>query len=256
MKKRDPLLERISTLPPSLRPHLYSRPQQPEDASPVAPFRTALPLPASSGDEEEAEAKELPSMRSTFNLPPVISSLAATSLLDNPHRSPRYLGYEARSAPNEHGSNLPARPLDHSGLTTTRPAGSLFIPPHIPQQRYVSPKPNDPIYHTPRPHRPHELISSFLLPAPPQDLPWGSWQEGEAGPSSLVHTPHRDQGRGENRRGSSQPAQFKPQAEIHRRGGGSESEGYSLGARELGMEGFYGEIGSSHPRMPYTCSHL
>lgn len=192
-------------------------------------------------------------MRSTFNLPPVSSSLAATSLLGDPRRSPRYPGYEARSAPNEHSSDLPARPSDHSGSTITRPVGSLYIPSHIPQQRYVSPNPSSSIYHTPRPH---EFTSSFLLPAPPQDLPWGSWQEGEAGPSSLVHTPHRDQGRGENRRGSSQPAQFKPKAETHRREGGSESGGYSLGARELGMEGFYGGIGSSHPRMPYTWSHI
>ncbi|KAF9463055.1 hypothetical protein BDZ94DRAFT_649505 [Collybia nuda] len=246
---------RQSSLPSSLIPHLYSRPQQSGDTSPVASFRAALPLPASSGDEDEGETKELPSMRSTFNLPPVISSLAATSLLDDPRRSPRYRGYETRSAPNERDPDLPASSSDHSGSATARSMGSLYIAPHVSGQQYTSPISNDPIYHTPRPQRPHELLtSSVLLPMPAlQDTPRSSWREGEAGPSSLIHATHRDQGRGKSRRGSSQPAQFKPQTEVHYRGDGSDNEGHSSGAREHGIEGFYGGTGNSQPPAnPYS----
>jgi hypothetical protein len=254
MERRDKE-SRQSSLPSSLIPHLYSRPQQPGDTSPTTPFRTALPLPVSPGEEEEAETKELPSMRSTFNLPPVISSFAATSLLDDLRHSPRYLNYESRSVPNEHNSDLTASPPDNSSSAIARSLGSLYIPSHVPrQQRYVSPISSDPIYHTPRPQRPHELTSSFLLPAP-QDHPRGTWREGEAGPSSLIHAT-RDQGKGRSRRGSSQPAQFKPRAESRHRGDESDGEGYSMGAREHEMEGFRGGVGSSHPCTPLYMSPL
>lgn len=247
MERRDKE-SRQSSLPSSLIPHLYSRPQQPGDTSTATPFRPTLPLPDPTREDVESEPKELPSMRSSLTLPPVISSFAAASLLDDPRHSPQYLNYESRSAPNEHNPDFPTSPLDIPGSNMARSLSSLYLPSHTSRERYVGPIPRDPLYQAPRPQRAsHDINSSFILPTPQEIMhPQTSWREGEAGPSSLVHSAQRDDGRIRGRRGSSQPAQLRPEASN--RDDESDGEGYHpRGAREREIEGYHSGIGHSVP---------
>ncbi|KAF5382564.1 hypothetical protein D9615_002865 [Tricholomella constricta] len=257
MERRNNEL-RQSSLPSSLIPHLYSRPQQ-GDSLATTPFPTTLPLPSSTGAEEEAdftERTELPSMRASFALPPVASSFATPLRPVDTHRSPPYLNHEPRQLTSvELNPNIrTVSPVDVPASGIVRSMGSLSLPSHIPGQRYASPIYSDPHYHATRPERMFRGVNQ-IYPAPvAQDVPHhrGSWREGEAGPSSLVHAPY-DSARSRGRRGSSQPAQLTRQTETfnHR---DDVSDGDGEGYPSRGREGYPGASGHLAQRMFFHVS--
>ncbi|KAF8073710.1 hypothetical protein FPV67DRAFT_761934 [Lyophyllum atratum] len=218
MERRNREL-RQSSLPSSLIPHLYSRPQQ-SNTSDTTPFPTTLPLPAPTAVEEEAdfsERTELPSMRTSLTLPPVSSSFITPLPPVDTHRNPHYLNYESRLLPSaEYDLNVrTVSPVDVPALGIVRSMGSLTLPSHVSGQRYASPIYSDPHYHATRPERTfHGLNYNYSAPAQQQQEVihhHSSWREGEAGPSSLVHAPYERSG---GQRGSSQPAQLTRQTEV------------------------------------------
>lgn len=233
MERRDKE-SRQSSLPSSLIPHLYSRPQHSDPLSTTA-YQTILPLLAPVGKDEEAastERTELPPIRSSFALPLVPSSFGPPGLLDDPRR-PKYPNYETRlPAQHEQESNFrTASPADHPASGIIRSMGSLSLPSHVPSQRYASPIYSDPLYRTTRPERTFHG-HSYPLASQETAVPRSSWREGEAGPSSLVHTIPHDIGGIRGRRGSSQPAQITRQSGTSNYRGGDVSDDEERRGRE------------------------
>lgn len=186
---------RQSSLPSSLIPHLYSRPQHSD--MPTSAFATTLPLPSSSGHESAdfTERRELlPSMRTSFTLPPLSS-------VDTP-RGQHYVNYHTRQ------SRQADPPQIHRAVSPIDIP--LSLPSHLSSQHYGNTIHSDPQYHAVLPKRPYYGQSqnqNYQLPVPQEPgPPRGSWREGEAGPSSYIRTPYEARG-SRGRRGSSQPAQ-------------------------------------------------
>ncbi|KAG6909129.1 hypothetical protein DXG01_001881 [Tephrocybe rancida] len=221
MEKRNREM-RQSALPSSLIPHLYSRPQQ-GDISPSTAFP---PPPLPPPGEEEADflpaCNELPSMRTTFAPPlPSVDTL----------RGPHYHNYEARRLPSTSTDTLSRYQTLSSvnastlGIETTM--GNLSLPSRSSHQSYGSPPFNDPPYQATHPERMFYGQHHSYLPPLPQESEQlhSSWREGEAGPSSLIHTRY-EQGSSRGRRGSSQPVQAAKRDTYKHRGDISDDEGY------------------------------
>ncbi|KAG5729700.1 hypothetical protein E4T56_gene1044 [Termitomyces sp. T112] len=186
---------RQSSLPSSLIPHLYSRPQH-SDISPTTAFATTLPFPSSSGhgNADFTERSEIPSMRTHFTLPPLSSV--------DPPRGPNYPNYNIRhSRPGDsYQIRRPVSPVDIP----------LPLPSHSSSQHYGGPIYSDPQYHASLPNQTYYRRNQSQNHQPPflrePEPPRGSWREGEAGPSSFTRTAYEPRGN-RGRRGSSQPAQ-------------------------------------------------
>ena len=193
-----------SSLPRSLIPHLYTRPHHPDSFSP-SPFPPALPSPFPTSRTPAG----LPSVRPSLSLPPVGSSLPP---LTDPRSEPLR---RLEPRPSEPPSNL--RTLSPGGVSTSgllRPMGNLSLPsyPH----QHVTPIYSD---HAIRPDSNiHAVNTPYSLHAPLPILPRASWQEGEAGPSSLIHSERNP------RRGSSQPTNTRHLHSSVRDGQQSEDE--------------------------------
>ncbi|RDB17989.1 hypothetical protein Hypma_000749 [Hypsizygus marmoreus] len=249
--------QRQSSLPSSLIPHLYTRPQVPESNALSTPaFRTIVPSPASTRVDEDPDAAErtaLPSMRSSLTLPPVASSFAPPFLQEDTHRA-RYINYEARPlAPSEQNPNFrTASPIDLPSSGIIRSMGSLSLPSNVPGQQYTSSIYGDPLYHANRPDSMiHGVNTPYALPTPHESvLSRRSWREGEAGPSSLLNAPPLELSRSRGRRGSSQPAQLTRHSDTSNiRGDVSDGEDGGRPWRESELETYHGRAGPSAPHV-------
>lgn len=235
---------RQSSLPSSLIPHLYTRPQETADDSDTASFGTILPLPASAVTNEGTASTE---RASSLTLPPIVPAFSATSTRDESRHSPRYSSYGSTSpAPTDHILNTRAQspPERSDSATIARSLASLSIPP---RHGYANPIYSDPIYHTPRPQTfAHGPSSTYSLSVP-QDIGIhrGGWREGEAGPSSLVYPPaRRRHGRS---RGSSQPAERTLELDLETGESIRDNESRFKRSHRREVEGQHEGIGSTIP---------
>ncbi|KAJ7069726.1 hypothetical protein C8F01DRAFT_1363853 [Mycena amicta] len=150
-----------SSLPPSLIPHLYDRPQEPQRSSPTS---------SSPGAREDVDlSPPFDSTRqSAYPLPPLVSPPAFADPL---RPFPAF----------ESGAHDPA--------SLHAPAAGSSSIPHGSAHRYRSPVLSDPIFRTSgRPQAPSMYPGAHSLPnLPPITPPQAHWREGEAGPSSLAH---------------------------------------------------------------------
>ncbi|KAG6831922.1 hypothetical protein H0H92_006523 [Tricholoma furcatifolium] len=195
MVKRNPQMKQ-SSLPSSLIPHLYTGPHQNDD-SPIA-----APLPPSLSSIRDPDAThstrhELPPMRTSFAHPPLPSvdaSRAQTYSINDSMPGPL-------AAPHSFYRNV--SPSDPHTPGITQSVGTLPPPSHLlSRPRYDSPIFSDPHYHTPRSERMYSQPQNPPSPRSQEARHFrSSWREGEAGPSSLMHTPHESTGNRE-RRGS------------------------------------------------------
>ncbi|KAF7365168.1 hypothetical protein MVEN_00388300 [Mycena venus] len=221
------IMERKSSLPPSIQPYIWTRPQAPQGSSSTS---------SSPGAQDEA-APELPSPALA---PPRQTALPALLPSTFPDTRRQYSGYET-------GAHDPVSSHAPAGLPT--PAGSSI--PHGSAGRYRSPVVSDPNF-------PGAVRSQGASPYPgSQSLPAlsqitgaaGHWREGEAGPSSLVHSQPSYVG---SRR---QSPNFPPPQQIYRRA--TEPGGYSTGEGphvQLGFHGSYDRLRELPPPEGYLPS--
>ncbi|KAJ7175903.1 hypothetical protein C8R46DRAFT_73635 [Mycena filopes] len=203
-----------SSLPPSLRAHLYDRPQEPQGLSPTT---------SSPGAQDEVDLPSptfAPPRQPAFPLPPIVPSTLPPAF---PDARRQYSAYEP-------GAHDPAR--RHSPTRLSPLGGSSSIP-HGPARRYRSPVGSDPLHPaTVRQQPPAGYPGSVSLPALSQiTAPPSHWREGEAGPSSLVHSSHTY---GALRR---QSPNYPPPQGIYRRA--TEPGGYPSESAHL-QPGFHG----------------
>ncbi|KAJ6585028.1 hypothetical protein B0H19DRAFT_1107739 [Mycena capillaripes] len=178
-----------SSLPPSIRPYLVHRPREPHGLSPTA---------SSPGAQDEAE---IPAP-ATFQLPSVPSLVPPTHQAAFPDARRQYPNYES-------GVHDPVSSQTATGLIAPERLGGPSSIPHGSTRRYRSPVVSDPIYPSAvRQQGPSAYPGSHSLPALSQIT--GHWREGEAGPSSLVHSHQYDSSRRHS------PNYLQPQP-IHRR---------------------------------------
>lgn len=181
MEKREKE-HRQSSLPLSLIPHLYVRPQLPRDSS-TRTTLTASPMPDDEDEEQNAQADSLLELPApSFPLRPITPSLTQEFAL-----SPRRAFSGKLEDPRTRTSGLPVPPVP---LADQRSVGPSSIP-HGPAQSYAGPIYSDPVYHTARHQANPYTTRSYTFPPPAHPdqvtLP-GLWREGEAGPSSMVHS--------------------------------------------------------------------
>jgi hypothetical protein len=158
-----------SELPKSIRPFIWNRPQDPQGLSPTASS------PGAQGEPETRIPTFVPP-----RLPPVLPPARQAGFPD-PRR--QYSGYES-------GAHDPVSLPQATRLPAPeRLAGPSSIP-HGSASRYRSPAASDPIYPAAvRQQGPSAYAGSRSLPALSQITGVaGHWREGEAGPSSLVHS--------------------------------------------------------------------
>ncbi|KAJ7250821.1 hypothetical protein B0H12DRAFT_654696 [Mycena haematopus] len=194
------IMEKKSSLPPSIQPYIWTRPQEPQGLSPTA---------SSPGVQEE-----VPELPGPIHSPPRQTAFPALPPLPAafPDVRRQYSGYET-GARDPVGVHIPA------GLPAPeRLAGPSSIP-HGFAGRYRSPVVSDPRYPVAgRSQVPSAYPGSQSLPALSQ-ITSGGWREGEAGPSSLVHS--QPYGGGSRRPSPTYP----PPQPIYRRA--TEPWGYS-----------------------------
>ncbi|KAK7048405.1 hypothetical protein R3P38DRAFT_2869163 [Favolaschia claudopus] len=210
------IMERKSSLPPSIQPYIWTRPQPPQGLSPTA---------SSPGAQEElfeypaAGRAHAPPTRQTSL--PILPSLPAAF----PDTRYPYSAYE----PEAHDV-----PIVHAPIVLPAPeryAGPSSIPHGSVPGRYRSPVVNDPRYAPAgRSRGPSPYLGSQSLPALSQIPGVMGWREGEAGPSSLVHShPHPYSSR-------TQTPSYLPPQQIHRRA--TEPRSYSTGEGAHVQHGF------------------
>ncbi|KAJ7107283.1 hypothetical protein C8R43DRAFT_1243691 [Mycena crocata] len=196
--------EKRSSLPPTLIPLLYDRPQQPQVSSPSS----------SHGSHEEVERPASPFEPSRAPGYPLRPLVPPTHPAPYPETRRQYSGYES-------GAHDAASLLPSTRLPSSEQSGGPSSIPHGSVRRYRSPVVSDPIYISPGRQQGPGYSGSHSLPLPlhQSSAPPGHWGEGEAGPSSLTHShPYPSLSR------QISPS-YRPPQPIHRRA--TEPGGYS-----------------------------
>ncbi|KAK2465321.1 hypothetical protein APHAL10511_002675 [Amanita phalloides] len=234
---------RQSSLPSSLIPHLYSRPQLPRGAS----SETHEPIPAISPverDERTMNESAQPVSALTSVTPAMITSTPVgghgSARIYSPY-GPMDLEMHSRGASMGAAGNVPMPGVRRAVESEPMPAGG---------QRYGSPIYSDPIYHISRPYlSPRGPGYDASPPAPKEGImgpTWREWQEGEAGPSSVTHgqgreihsriSPHQATGFNEQLEAFSRPVWSVEELARFQGGGSLAAERHEMG---IGGQRFY-----------------
>jgi hypothetical protein len=204
-RRREP---KESSLPESLRPHLYDGPRQTEPL-PTQQYQ-ALSIPGQSDDlSARPRSRELPPIQSSLQLPPVPTSLLRP-LADDPRLLPpprvqtgQPHVVDASFSSHRANESHPSAILHQTGGAKSLPThyGQHFANVSLEESLQAHGRPLESL----RPARDPNLT----LPIPrPAILQRGSWREGEAGPSSLIAPMSHSFESYRGRRGSSQPGPF------------------------------------------------
>lgn len=248
---------RQSSLPSSLIPHLYTGPQSPREISAGATLTTISTIPPLGLEQEEIAPRDIPYIHPVSPtyplLPPIVPSMPQVQSAEDSRRNAReYFRYRSPEPDDAHDSDASAaRPPDSLVPMIRHSVGSSSIPHGSNRQHFAGPIYSAPVFHPSRLQiTPHVPSYTFPPPAPREPtLSRGPWREGEAGPSSLLHSGHHDHGvNHRGRRGTSQPARLIPHTDASR----PEADAKLINKRERSdkAEGYFAEMGDQVQRTP------